>query len=53
MVFNATFLQYFSYIVAVSLLVDESGVFGEKHLPVTSHRQTYSYNKFCIEYTSP
>jgi hypothetical protein len=31
MVFNATFQQYFSYIVAVSLLVEETLGPGENH----------------------
>jgi hypothetical protein len=31
------FQQYFSYIVAVSLLVEETGVPGENHRPVASH----------------
>jgi hypothetical protein len=40
MVFNATF----NYISAISwlsvLLVEEAGVTGENHRPVTNHRQT-------------
>jgi hypothetical protein len=31
------FQQYFSYIVAVSLLVEETGVLGENHRPAVSH----------------
>ena len=31
------FQQYFSYIVAVSLLVEETRVPGEIHRPVVSH----------------
>jgi len=41
------FQQYFNYIVAVSLLVDETGVPGENHRPVASHSQTLSHNA-CI-----
>ena len=33
--FNATFKQYFSYIVAVSLMVEETGGPGENRRPVT------------------
>jgi hypothetical protein len=29
--------QYFSYIAAVSLLVEETGVPGENHRPAASH----------------
>jgi hypothetical protein len=32
-----TLQQYFSYIVAVSLLVEEIGVPGENHRPVANH----------------
>jgi len=38
------FQQYFSYIVTVSLLVEETGVPGENRLPVASHWQTLSHN---------
>jgi hypothetical protein len=31
------FLQYFSYIVAFSYLIEETGVPGENRLPVASH----------------
>ena len=49
MVFNTTF-NYFSYIVAVSLLVEESGVLGEDHHP--AHKSLTNYiKKCCIEYT--
>ena len=37
MVFNATFNNYFSYIMTVSLMVEETGVPGENHRPVASH----------------
>jgi len=41
MVFNATF----NNIAVISvLLVEETGVPGEKHRPVASHRQTLSHN---------
>ena len=36
MVFNATF-NFFRYIVAVSLLVEESGILREDHHSATSH----------------
>ena len=36
MVFNVHFQQFFSYIVAVSLLVEETGVPRENHRPVKS-----------------
>ena len=36
------FQQYFSHIVAVSLLVNETVVPGENHRPTTSHWQTWS-----------
>jgi hypothetical protein len=38
--------QYFSYIVAISLLVEETGVPGENHRPVVSQGQTLSYNVY-------
>jgi len=45
MVFNATFNNISAInIVAVSLLVEETGVPGENHLPVASHSQTSSLN---------
>jgi hypothetical protein len=47
-----TLQQYFSYIVAVSLLVEEIGVPGENHRPVANHWQTLSH-KCCIEHTLP
>jgi hypothetical protein len=34
---NATFQQYFSYIVAVTLLVEETRGPGKNHQPVASH----------------
>jgi hypothetical protein len=44
MVFNATF-NNISFISWCSvLLVDETGVPGENHRPVTSHWQTWSHN---------
>ena len=46
MVFNAPFNNFFSYIEVVSLLMEETGVPGENHWPVTS-------DKCCIGYTSP
>ena len=36
-VFNVTFKQYFSYIVASVLLVEETGIPGENQRPVASH----------------
>jgi hypothetical protein len=36
--------QSFSYIVAVSLLVEETGVSGENHQQAASHWQTLSHN---------
>jgi hypothetical protein len=30
------FQQYYNYIVAVSLLVEETGITGENHLPAAS-----------------
>jgi hypothetical protein len=42
MVFNATFKQYFSYIVAVSFFLVE--VTGENHWLVASHCQTLSHD---------
>ena len=45
MVFNATFDNiYISYIVAVSFMVEETGVRGENHRPAASHWQTLSHN---------
>ena len=44
MVFNVTFNNIFSYIVRSVLLVEETGVPGENHRPVASHRQTISHN---------
>jgi hypothetical protein len=44
MVFNATSEQYFSYIVAIILLVEETEEPGENHRPAASHRQTLSHN---------
>jgi hypothetical protein len=38
------FQQYFSYIVAVSFIVEETGVPGENHRPAASHWQTLSHN---------
>ena len=37
MVFNATFNNNFSYIVAVPFLVEETGVPGENHRPAASN----------------
>ena len=39
----ATFKQYFSYIVAVSL-VEETGIIRESHRPPTIHWQILSFN---------
>jgi hypothetical protein len=38
------FQQYFSYFVGSVLLIEETGVPGEKHRPVASHWQTLSHN---------
>jgi hypothetical protein len=35
-VFNATFKQYFSYMVRSVLLEEETGVFGDNHRPAAS-----------------
>ena len=35
------------------LLVEETGIPGENHRPVTSYWQTLSYRGCCIEYTTP
>ena len=45
------FQQYFSYIVDVSFIGEETRVSGENHRPVASHLQTLS-QRYCIEYTS-
>jgi len=37
MVFNATFNTISIYIMAISFMVEESGVVGENHRPVASH----------------
>jgi len=37
MVFNRHFQQYFSYIVAVNLLVEQIRLSGENHRLVASH----------------
>jgi hypothetical protein len=44
MVFNATSEQYFSYIVAVIFLVEETEEPREIHRTAASHRQTLSHN---------
>jgi len=41
MVFIATFNNIFSYIMAVSFIVEETRVPGENHQPTTSHWQTF------------
>ena len=38
------FQQYFSYIVVVSFIGEETGVPKENHRPVESHRQTLSHD---------
>jgi len=44
--------QYFSNIVAVSLLVEETGVPRENHRPIVSHWQTLSHNIVSPEWDS-
>ena len=44
LVLFVVFQHYFSYIVAVSLLLEETEVPGENHQPVASHWQTLSHN---------
>jgi hypothetical protein len=44
MVFNATFNNNSVISWRSVLLVDETGVPGENHRPVASHRQTLSHN---------
>jgi hypothetical protein len=38
------FQQYFSYIMAVSVIGGKTGVPGKNHWPVASHWQTLSHN---------
>ena len=44
MVFNATFNNISVILWWSVLLVEETGVTGENHRPVASHRQTLSHN---------
>ena len=44
MVFNATFNNITVISLRSVLLVEETGVLGENHRPVASHRQTFSQN---------
>ena len=44
MVFNATFKNISAISWRSVLLVEETGVFGENHRPVASHRPTLSHN---------
>ena len=44
MVFNATFLSYFSYIVAISFIGGGNRSNAESHRPAASHWQTLSHN---------
>ena len=44
MMFNATFHNISAISLQSILLVDETGVSGENHRPVTSHLQTSSHN---------
>ena len=44
MVFNATFNNILVILWLLVLLVEETGVPGEKHQPVASNRQTLSHN---------
>jgi len=44
MVFNATFNNISVILWQLVLLVEETGVPGENHRPVTSHWQTLSHN---------
>ena len=44
--------QYFSYIVAVSFIVEETGGPGENHWPVVSHWQTEKDDKKWIDLTT-
>ena len=44
MVFNATFNNISVISWSSVLLVEETGVPGENHLPVVSHLQTLSHN---------
>jgi hypothetical protein len=43
------FQQYFSYILAIVLLVEEIGVYGWNHRPVASHWQTLTHNVLYID----
>jgi hypothetical protein len=52
MVFNATFNNISAISWQSILLVEETGVPGENHRPVTSHWQTLSQN-LVLRYTSP
>ena len=44
MVFNATFINISVISWRSVLLIEETGVPGENHRPVPSHRQTLSHN---------
>ena len=44
MVFNATFNNFSAISCRSVLLVEETGVPGENHWPVESHRQSWSHN---------
>ena len=44
MVLNATFNNMFSYIMAVSFILEETGVPVENNRPVVSQWQTLSHN---------
>jgi len=44
MVFNTTFTNISVISWRLVLLVEETGVPRENHLPVSSHRQTWSHN---------
>ena len=53
MVFNATFNNISVISWRSVLLVEETGVPEENHLPVASHWQILSHNVVSIEYSSP
>ena len=52
MVFNATFNHNSAVSWRSVLLVEETAVPGEKHRPVTSHKQTLPYNVASSEWDS-
>ena len=53
MVFNATFSNISVISKRSVLLVEETGVAGEKHRPAASHWNFITMTWCCIEYTSP